>query len=143
MDGPKNIHILLVENEESGLLLEEELNEFCLLNHTKLKVFPDENKLIEYLKSNINNLKDSVHSIIIFNILPPLNKVIEAVRDIKGNPDFCFIPIFVITSSIDSDDIKDVYRAHANSYMVKPDDLKGLLMLLDKFKELWNYAQLP
>ena len=143
MDNQKNIRIILAENKESGLLLEDLLKDFSLKHKTELIQFEDENKLLNYLKSNKENLNDEYSHIIIFNLCTPLYNVIEVIKEIKSNPYLKFIPIFVVTSSIDKEEIREVYRAHANSFIVKPDDLKGLLNILDKFKKLWSYAELP
>ena len=49
----------------------------------------------------------------------------------------------MVTPSIDKNDIKEVYEAHANSYIIKPEDLEGLINIINRFKDYWNQVLLP
>lgn len=146
MDILKTIQILLVENKESGLLLEDLLKDFSLKAKTEVIVFENEDKLMDYIKefkSDEKSLNDPFSNIIIFNLYSNLDKAIEVIKKIKSDPYSKIIPIFMVTSSIDEKEIKEVYNAHVNSYIVKPEDLEGLINIVNRFKDYWNQVLLP
>ena len=104
MDNLKTIQILLVENKESGLLLEELLQDFSLKAKTEVIVFEDENKLRNYIKefkSDKESLTDPYRNIIIFNLLSNLKNAIKVIKEIKSDPYSKIIPIFMVTPSIE------------------------------------------
>ena len=140
-----DIKILLVEDNKEELSLKNSLKEFSSRVNTELFIFEDEKKLIDFLNEHRNDKKptDLYCTIIFFNCHDELCNAIDTIKKIKLDASFKTIPIFVISPSIDRNDIKEVYSSYANAYIVKPEDLKGLVAILDKFKNFWNLAQLP
>lgn len=138
----KNIKVLLVENKKSGLLLEDMLKESPLRQVIEIKVFDNEKELLNYLedsKSDIS-LLGGKDILIMFNLVLPLDEVPNTVKIIKDDPKLKQIPLFVITPQITGEEILDLYNRHVNTYLLKPDDLKGLIDLIDLFKNFW-YGQ--
>jgi response regulator RpfG family c-di-GMP phosphodiesterase len=140
-----DIKILLVEDEKEELSLKDSLKEFSSWVNTELFVFEGEKKLIDFLNEHRNDKRptDSYCTIIFFNCHDELCTGIDTIKKIKSDASFKTIPIFVISPSIDRKGIKEVYSSYANAYIVKPEDLKGLMDILDRFKNFWNLAQLP
>lgn len=144
MDEPKIITILLVENEKSGEKLEELLKEFSSKNKINILIFNTESKLLKFLKRDKDNEGCEDHYIILFNINPPLNNLMTVVTEIKENPDLTCIPMFLITLSIENEDIINSYNSYLNCYIIKPKDMEGLIKVLKSFKTFWfDIATLP
>ena len=61
----------------------------------------------------------------------------KVLDEIKSNEDLKAIPVIVLTSSSDPRDIDGCYRAGANGYIRKPEDLKGFLETIRRLKEYW------
>jgi CheY-like chemotaxis protein len=61
----------------------------------------------------------------------------KVLDEIKNNDDLKTIPLIVLTSSSDPRDIEGCYRAGANGYIQKPEDLKGFLETIRRLKEYW------
>lgn len=133
----KCIKVLLVENKNSGLLLEDMLSESPLRPIIEIEVFDNEKELLRYLeesKSDIT-LLESKNVLIMFNLVLPLDEVPNTVEIIKKDFKLKQIPLFVITPQITDEEVIDLYNRHVNTYLLKPDDLKGLIELIDLFKE--------
>ena len=61
---------------------------------------------------------------------------LDVLKRLKQHSSYAHIPIVILTSSDDSPDIRDCYRAGANGYVVKPgqfQDLVGVALHLWKF----------
>lgn len=61
----------------------------------------------------------------------------EVLADLKSDADLKTIPVLVLSSSSDSVDIEQCYRAGANSYVVKPVDLARFLEAIQRLKDYW------
>jgi chemotaxis family two-component system response regulator Rcp1 len=135
----KNIKVLLVENKNSGLLLEDILTKSSLRPTIEITVFNDEKELLKYLEESKSDISlfEGRKILIIFNLVLPLENVPNTVEIIKEDLKLKYIPVFVITPKITDEEILDLYNRHVNTYLLKPDDLKGLIELMDLFKTYW------
>ena len=62
---------------------------------------------------------------------------------LKDNPALSVIPVVMLSSSDDPDDIRQAYLLGASSYLVKPRTLAGLKVLLRKVHEYWSECEVP
>jgi two-component system response regulator len=68
----------------------------------------------------------------------------EALRQIKANPELSAIPVLVFSTSDFEDDIRQVYKLGAASYIVKPPRYADLLKLIKAIKDYWiDSVKLP
>jgi two-component system response regulator len=68
----------------------------------------------------------------------------EVLEEIKNDPKLRTIPVIVLTTSSDGEDIEKCYRAGANSYIQKPVDLDGFFAAIQRLKNFWfEVALLP
>lgn len=68
--------------------------------------------------------------------LPRLRGV-EVLRRIRADPAFDALPVVVLTSSREQEDIVEAYAARANSYLHKPITAQALAILLDDVGHYW------
>ena len=61
----------------------------------------------------------------------------EVLTQLKLDAHLSKIPVVVMTSSRDPDDIDAWYSAGANSYVVKPVDLDGFIKAITRLREYW------
>ena len=61
----------------------------------------------------------------------------DVLRDIKSNTSLRNIPVVVLTTSDDEQDIQQCYADGANSYILKPVDLPGFLEAIQRLKNYW------
>jgi CheY-like chemotaxis protein len=62
---------------------------------------------------------------------------------IKEHPALSVIPVVMLTTSDDPDDIRQSYLLGASSYFTKPQDQQGLRDLLKKIHEYWAECEVP
>ena len=62
---------------------------------------------------------------------------------IKKHPAISIIPVVMLSSSDDPDDIRHAYLLGASSFFTKPGDTNSLTILLKKIHEYWADCQVP
>ena len=67
----------------------------------------------------------------------------DVLRRIKGEPELCSIPVVILSTSEHRWDIEGCYRAHANSYHSKSDDLTRYQATARRIVEYWLSAVVP
>jgi two-component system, response regulator len=61
----------------------------------------------------------------------------EVLQEIKRTEELRQIPVVVLTTSNDSRDVTECYRAGANSYIQKPVDVDGFLRAMQSLRDYW------
>lgn len=67
----------------------------------------------------------------------------EALRDVKQHPEFCKVPVIILTTSRYHGDIDRSYLDGANTFFTKPQDFKSLVFLMRQVCDYWAAAALP
>ena len=82
--------------------------------------------------------------LILLDIKLPKVDGIEILKQLKANEKTKTIPVVILTSSKESQDIKACYELGANTYIQKPVDFDGLIAATKRLKEYWfEIAILP
>lgn len=101
-------------------------------------------QLMDYLHQE-NNFKDKKRPDLIileFN----LGKVngVHCLEAIKKNPSLSSIPIIILSSSKDIDDVNFCYSLGGSSYITKPDTIEELAIFLSRLRSFWfEVSQVP
>ena len=115
------VEILIVEDNSSELELAlYALKKHHLANH--IVVLRDGAEVIEYLfgTDNENSPLHKLPKLILLDLKLPKVNGIEVLRRIKSEPRTMSIPVVVMTSSRQDQDLEECYRLGVNSYLVKP-----------------------
>lgn len=62
---------------------------------------------------------------------------------LKENPALSVIPVVMLSTSDDEDDIRQAYLLGASSYLVKPNGLPALRKLLEDIHNYWIQCEVP
>jgi two-component system, chemotaxis family, response regulator Rcp1 len=62
---------------------------------------------------------------------------IEVLQAIKADPALLRTPVLVYSSSLSRQDVQEAYAAHANAYLVKPDDYEQCLAWVAHLRDHW------
>ncbi len=62
----------------------------------------------------------------------------EVLAEIKEDPALKHIPVVILTSSQEREDIVKAYNLHANCYVTKPIDLEQFIMVVKSIIDFWS-----
>ena len=115
ISNPNPVYVLLADDDEDDrMLFKEVLNE--LSTSTFLMTVEDGEKLMGLLST----LPSSPPPHVIFlDINMPRKNGIECLAEIRSNPKFDNVPIFMFSTSLDLQDIDMTYKNGANLYIPK------------------------
>src|SRR5580704_4441821 len=123
MSGSRQLlTVLLAEDDDDGRCL---LGEAWAKSRAadELRFVGDGEELTEYLK-HTGRYRDQASAprpaLILLDLNMPKNDGREALREIKADPKLRQIPVIVLTTSKDDNDISRSYDLGANSYVAKP-----------------------
>ncbi|BAY27495.1 response regulator receiver protein [Calothrix sp. NIES-2100] len=64
----------------------------------------------------------------------------EVLTEVKSDPNFKLIPVVVLTTSTDEQDILRSYNLSANCYVTKPIDIYQFIQVVQLIKDFWLAA---
>lgn len=130
----ENNDVLLVEDNDSDAeLITMALKELDTLIYLKRVI--DGVEALEYLTAK-KNVLNTLKLILLDIKLPRLNGI-EVLSRIKSNNDMKSIPVVMLSSSREEQDIITCYNTGANAYVVKPVDYYELLEALKCTGKFW------
>lgn len=140
MDG---IDILLVEDNPGDVrLTREAFKSSKLLN--RLHVVGDGEQALAFLR------REGVHAdaprpgLVLLDLNMPRMGGREVLAEVKADEELRRIPIVILTTSEDEDDILGAYDLHANAYIRKPVDLDQFVDAIRKLEGFWlEIVRLP
>jgi CheY-like chemotaxis protein len=75
--------------------------------------------------------------LILLDLRLPKVDGLEVLRTLKASPAFAAIPVVILTTSANGQDISRAYQHHVNSYLVKPHDFSGFEAMVQELGEYW------
>ncbi|MEO6166836.1 MAG: response regulator [Chitinophagales bacterium] len=142
----RNVPILIAEDdEEDRELICEAFIESKLEN--ELVFVRDGEELMEYLlrKGKYENLKaNSQPGIILLDLNMPRKDGRQALSEIKSNLELRKIPVIILTTSREEDDVMKTYKLGVNSFIIKPVTYKALVNVMQAIGNYWfEVVELP
>lgn len=139
----KNVHILLVEDNEGDIVLVTDAFEDAKIFNT-ISVVRDGQQALDFLyKSNGFESVDDPDLIVLDVNLPKLNGH-EVLKKIKSDKKLCHIPVIMLTTSSSPSDINNSYKNHVNCYITKPVDVDDFIKVVLSIESFWiSIVQLP
>jgi len=137
--------ILLVEDSPDDALLIEHAFQRADLQHP-LRTVTDGDKAIEYLKG-LEEYSDRAAypypGLVILDLKMPGLGGFEVIQWMRSHPQAKLVPIIVLSSSSQPEDINRAYELGANAFMVKPPNHRALEQLLNTMGEFWLASEGP
>jgi two-component system, chemotaxis family, response regulator Rcp1 len=139
----KDIHILLVEDNEGDIILTQEaLTDAKIKN--KVSVARDGEEAINNLNKAADEGGTGLPDLILLDINLPKVDGKEVLQYIKGNHALKKIPVVMLTTSSSELDIVDAYNHHANCFITKPVDLNKFFEVVKMIEDFWiTIVKLP
>ncbi len=142
MIDSKVVEILLIEdNPYETELAVRSLKKYNFANH--LHCIDDGAEALDYLfergKYAADPSRGARHQpkVILLDIKLPKVDGIEILRQLKANDKTKMIPVVVLTSSKENQDVKKCYELGANSYIVKPVDFDSFSKAVAELGMYW------
>lgn len=133
------------DDEDDRLLTQDALAESRVLN--ELHFVEDGVELLEYLERR-GKFEDKAISprpgLILLDLNMPRMDGREALEAIKANPNLKGIPVVILTTSKQEEDMVKGYNLGAASYITKPVTFDGLVELMKTLGKYWvEFVELP
>ncbi|MBC8505078.1 MAG: response regulator [Chloroflexi bacterium] len=137
------IQILLVEDNPGDIRLTEEALRESKINHV-LYVANNGQQGLERLRSTADSADSFRPDLIFLDLNMPLMNGHEFLTIIKQDENLKKIPVVVLTTSGDDDDILETYNLHANCFVTKPVELEQFIKVILEVYHFWfSIVELP
>lgn len=135
-DLVKPIEILLIEDNPGDVRLTiEALKEAKVINH--LTVVKDGMEALAFLRRQGSYSAAPRPHLIVLDLNLPRKDGREVLADIKADDRLKRIPVVVLTTSQDEQDVLKSYNLHANCYITKPVDLDQFVRVVRSIEDFW------
>jgi CheY-like chemotaxis protein len=146
MEHRKSVVVLVADDDpEDCMFIRDAFKEGLLVNG--LRFVEEGEELMDYLRHR-GKYRDHSASprpgIILLDLNMPKKDGREALKEIKSDPDLKGIPVVILTTSREEEDILRSYDLGANSYITKPVTFAGLVEAVKSLGKYWfEIVELP
>lgn len=142
----KTIIILMADDDEDDCLLAREALAASRLP-IELRFVKDGEELMDYLYRRDKYADDETcprPGLILLDLNMPKKDGREALQEIKAEPNLRQIPVVVMTTSKEQEDIYSIYDLGANSFITKPVTFSSLVEVMKTLGKYWfEIVELP
>jgi CheY-like chemotaxis protein len=134
----KKKHILLIEdNPDDEMLTVRAFEKIDFVG--QLKIARDGVEALDYVfRRGAYSPETALRpDLILLDLKLPKIDGKEVLKQIRRNPETKYIPVVVLTSSIEESDIRTCYELTGNSYIRKPIDFQQFKTHVEKICEYW------
>ena len=137
------IEILLIEDSPSDAnLIQISFKQAKIANN--LRWVEDGETALDYLLQQGDYTNSPRPDLIVLDLNLPGMDGQEVLTSVKSHPTLKRIPVIVLTTSEDEEDILKSYELNANCYITKPIDIQQFMRMVQLLEEFWLAAvQLP
>ena len=141
---PELRHILLVEDDPNDIeLIMTGLAENNLVN--EVVAVHDGEEALDYLhcRGKFASRTDGHPAVVLLDLKLPKIGGLEILRHIKTDEKFSCVPVVILTSSREDQDVVQGYQLGANSYVVKPMDFHQFIDAIKLIGAYWAIVSEP
>lgn len=139
----KPIEILLIEDNPADIrLTKEAFREARIQNN--IHVVQDGDGAIAFVHRDEPYQDAPRPDLILLDLNLPKKDGREVLEEIKADPQIHQIPVVILTTSNDEEDVLRSYNLHANAYLVKPIDVMRFIKMIQSLESFWlSFVRLP
>jgi CheY-like chemotaxis protein len=130
------VQILLVEDSPGDVSLTREALKSARVAND-LNVVEDGESALRYLRAEGEHCGAKAANLVLLDLNLPKMNGSEVLEAIKGDPALRHIPVIVLTTSADEEDILRSYQLHANAYVTKPVAFGDFLDAITRLEGFW------
>ena len=137
------IEILLVEDSpDNACLTIEALKDGRVRNH--VSHVEDGEAAISFLRQTGSYSSAPRPDLILLDLCLPKKNGREVLNEVKLDPDLKAIPVIIMSTVDDRNEIREAYNRHANCYVNKPVDLDEFIGVVRSIENFWmTIVKLP
>ena len=128
--------ILLVEDSKADSRLVQEVLKTSTIDH-ELIILRDGLAAMAFLQQQGEYENSPRPNLILLDLNLPKKDGREVLAEIKQNPALKRIPVVVLTTSHNEDDVIASYELHVNCYLTKSRNLKDLFKMVQGIESFW------
>lgn len=137
------IEILLIEDNPADIRLTQEAFREARLQNT-IHVVQDGVSAMAFIRQTAPYQQAPRPDLILLDLNLPKKDGREVLREMKADPHTRTIPVVVLTTSDDEEDVLRSYDLHANAYLVKPIDVLQFITMIRSLESFWlSVVKLP
>lgn len=138
-----SVEILLVEDNPADIRLTQEAFKEAKI-HNNLHVVQDGMSAVEFIRQEGPYKNAPRPDLILLDLNLPKMDGREVLQIIKTGSDTMQIPVVILTTSEDEEDVLRSYKLHANAYLVKPIDMMQFIKMIKQLEGFWlSVVKLP
>ncbi len=142
MSGADTTILLVEDNPDDAELVRIAMDDAGLTS--TLDVVSDGAQALAYVRREAPFGDRSRPDLVLLDLNLPGIDGREVLSAMKTDPELCSIPVVVMSTSVDDNDVAASYRAHANGFVSKPADFDQLVETLQAIQAFWfKAARLP
>lgn len=143
MNDIKIVKILLVEDNPGDIRLTQEVFKDAKMKN-ELSVVMDGEEAISYLRKTGKYKDVTTPDLILLDLNLPKKDGREVLAEIKRDSVLTSIPVIILTTSAEEEDIANTYSNHANCYITKPIDFNQFIKVVKAIEDFWlTIVKLP
>ncbi|MDJ0510745.1 MAG: response regulator [Crocosphaera sp.] len=135
-EGQADKIILLVEDSKADIRLVQEVLKTSTVPH-QLMIVRNGMDAMAYLRQEGDFSESPRPNLIILDLNLPRKDGREVLAEIKSDPNLKRIPVIVLTTSSNDEDIQESYDLYVNCYITKSRNLKDLFKLVKGIESFW------
>jgi CheY-like chemotaxis protein len=142
-DGERQIEILLVEDDPGDVVMTREaFQDYKIRN--QLHVVNDGTEAMAFLRQQGEFADRPRPDLVLLDLNLPRMDGREVLQAIKSDAELASIPVVVLTTSENEDDVLRSYSLHANAYVTKPVDFESFIAVVRQIDEFFvSVVRLP
>ena len=131
----KVIRVLIVDDDENDILLIEgalERNDMQFWTRSE----QSGDAALEYLRQSVESGVEI--DVVLLDLRMPGRNGHEVLRDIRSDPQLSSLPVVIVTTSDQPDDMEMAFQNRAQCFVTKPATLAEYDRLVDQILAFWN-----
>ncbi len=140
--GTDPVEILLVEDNPNDLALTQRaLRKARLAN--RIQVARDGEEALDFFFKDKGHLGSGLPKLVLLDLKLPKVDGLEVLKVLKTDPRTKAVPVVVLTSSKEQQDVVESYSLGVNSYIVKPVNFEGFSAAVEQLGLYWMVVNHP
>ena len=142
-EGERQIEVLLVEDDPGDVMMTREAFHDYKLNN-ELHVVSDGAEAMSFLRQEGEYAGRPRPDLVLLDLNLPRMDGRQVLQAIKSDPELASIPVVVLTTSENEDDVLRSYSLHANAYVTKPVDFQRFIEVVRQIDDFFvTVVRLP